>query len=164
MSHTSKIAIGAPVGLRRPLMESGERVVDRFPLCLGQDHVVALDPISELIALAHMEGGSDRLRNRRLGLAGDLARDQGCYQDVACHLICKDFPYYNQACVTSERSANGSVALGLVMSAIGSPYPPESSRRMIGRDTDGLKTLIEHKHRAPNASNTEMLAARLRLS
>ena len=35
-SHTSKIAISPPIGLGRPLMESGEWIVDRFLLCLGQ--------------------------------------------------------------------------------------------------------------------------------
>src|SRR5215472_10447047 len=82
MSHTSKIAIGAPVGLGRPLMESSEGIVDRFPLCLGQDYVVTFDPISDLIALAHTEGGTDRLRDRCLGLAGNLARDHDLSQDV----------------------------------------------------------------------------------
>src|SRR5208282_5051062 len=53
-----KVAIGAAVGFGGPLMERGERILDRFPLCLGQDHVVTLDPISELVALAHTEGGS----------------------------------------------------------------------------------------------------------
>jgi hypothetical protein len=37
-SHTSTITIVAAVGLGRPLMESGEGIVDRFPLCLGQDY------------------------------------------------------------------------------------------------------------------------------
>jgi hypothetical protein len=78
MSHSSKIAIGGAVGLGRPLMESSEEILDRFPLHLGQDYMVTLDPISDLIALAHTEGGTDRLGDRCFGFAGNLARDHDC--------------------------------------------------------------------------------------
>jgi hypothetical protein len=56
-------------------MERSERVVDRFPLCFGQNDVVTLDPVSEFIPLAYAQSGSDRLRDRCLGLAGDFARN-----------------------------------------------------------------------------------------
>ena len=56
-----------PVGPGGPLMESGERIVDRFPPRLRQDHLVALDPISQLITLAHTQRSSDRLRKSSFG-------------------------------------------------------------------------------------------------
>jgi len=57
-------------------VESSKRIVDRFARCLGQDHVVTLEPVDEFAALADLESGSHRLRHRGLGLAGDFARDQ----------------------------------------------------------------------------------------
>jgi hypothetical protein len=39
--------------------------------------MITLDPIRELITLAHTQRGSDLLRDRRLALAGDLTRDHG---------------------------------------------------------------------------------------
>ncbi len=97
MSHTSKIAIGALVSLGRPFVERSERAVDRFRFCLGQNHVVAFDPISEFIAPAHTQSGADRLRDRCLGLAGDFARDHRHHRAAAVPSRCKDFPYGNQA-------------------------------------------------------------------
>ena len=44
-------------------MESSEGIVDRFPLCLGQDYVVAFDPISDLIALAPHQRYVVKIRN-----------------------------------------------------------------------------------------------------
>jgi hypothetical protein len=45
-------------------MKSSVGIVNRFLFCIGQDYVVTLDPISDLIALAYTEGGTDRLRDR----------------------------------------------------------------------------------------------------
>ena len=57
-------------------MKRGERLVGRIALCLGEDHLIPLDPIGQFIAFANPQRGPDRLRDRGLGLAGDLAGDQ----------------------------------------------------------------------------------------
>src|SRR5258708_37642220 len=75
MSQASKLAIGAPVVFRRPFVERCERVVDFGWRRLGQYDAIALDDISDLIAGLDAEGRANRLRNRRLRLAGDFAGD-----------------------------------------------------------------------------------------
>jgi len=72
--------------------------------------VVALDPISQFTALADMEGSSDRLRDCRLRLAGDLARNHAQFRGVARTPSSKDFPYYGQDNVALNPAASRKVA------------------------------------------------------
>src|SRR5580693_5978045 len=78
----SKIGKGAPVDFGPPLAKAGEGIVDRFPVRVGQGQVPTLDAIREIIGPAQTPSESNQLRDRRLGLAGDLALDHAGYQDA----------------------------------------------------------------------------------
>ena len=74
MSQALKIGIGEAIGLGRPLVEARERIIGRAAIRFRQNHMVAFDPVGDLVAFADPQGIAHRQRDRRLRLAGQLAR------------------------------------------------------------------------------------------
>jgi hypothetical protein len=75
MSHGSKIGISLLIGLRRPLVKGRERIVEQPPITLCQNDPVTLDIVDKLVSRLQAKRGSHRGRDRRLRLAGELARN-----------------------------------------------------------------------------------------
>ena len=77
MSHGSKIGISLPIRLRRPLVKGRERIVERLSITLRQNDPVTLDIVDKLVSRLQAKRGSYGGRDRRLRLAGQLARNHG---------------------------------------------------------------------------------------
>ena len=53
MSQALKIGIGEAIGLGRPLVEARERIIGRAAIRFGQNHMVAVDPVGDLVTFAN---------------------------------------------------------------------------------------------------------------
>src|SRR4029077_9773294 len=95
ISHGSKIGIRLAIGLRRPLVEGRERVLDWPPIAFRQDHAIALAAVDEFVPRCLSQRCPHRSRDLRLPLAGQLARN---HHSARCYhpLHGKEFPYRGQ--------------------------------------------------------------------
>src|SRR5437868_2358160 len=56
MSQALKIGIGEAIGLGRPLVEARERIIGRAAIRFRQNHMVAFDPVGDLVAFRRPAG------------------------------------------------------------------------------------------------------------
>ena len=78
-----------------PFLERAEGIIPiGSAIDARQDDPLALDFVGKLVTFAQTQRHSDRLRHRRLGLAGELAGDHG----LPAHIYGKDFPFDGKEC------------------------------------------------------------------
>src|SRR5713101_3418044 len=161
MSHGSKIGISLLIGLRRPLVEGRERIVERPPIALRQDDPATLDIIDKLVSRFQTECRPHRSRDRRLRLAGQLAcnhRLARCYPANKC----KEFPYHRQlpaAPLALSVKSRRSILLPGMLDCAGRGKDAEMADRVERRLTTILAADVAEYSRLMRADEDNTLAA-----